>query len=287
MGILGAHVSVAGGLDRAFDRAKALSCKAIQIFSKNQRRWKSPPLDAGIVRKFIEKSESSGIDQVVIHDSYLINLAHPDRQRLEQSREAFFDELVRAEQLNVPYLVFHPGSHLNTDEESGIRRIAESLNRVLERFPDGQVRILLENTAGQGDHLGYCFEHLAEIRRRVPFPERTGICFDTAHAFAAGYDFRSRKTYEAVFSEFDRLIGLEHLHVFHVNDSRSGLAGRVDRHEQIGKGNLGIRPFDLIVNDRRFRHCPMLLETPGGEACYRDNLNLLRSLINSREAVCS
>jgi len=287
MGILGAHVSVAGGLDRAFDRAKALSCKAIQIFSKNQRRWKSPPLDAGIVRKFIEKSESSGIDQVVIHDSYLINLAHPDRQRLEQSREAFFDELVRAEQLNVPYLVFHPGSHLNTDEESGIERIAESLNRVLERFPDGQVRILLENTAGQGDHLGYCFEHLAEIRRRVPFPERTGICFDTAHAFAAGYDFRSRKTYEAVFSEFDQLIGLEHLHVFHMNDSRSGLGGRVDRHEQIGKGNLGIRPFDLLVNDTRFRHCPMLLETPGGESCYRDNLNLLRSLINSREAVCS
>ena len=281
MGLLGAHVSVAGGLHHAFERGDALQCNAIQIFSKNQRQWRSPPLTEKSILEFHDQWKQSSIQQIVIHDSYLINLANPDQDRLQQSREAFLDEMIRADQLNVPYLVFHPGSHMKTDEQAGLNRISDSLNWALDQNPNGKVKLLLETTAGQGDHLGSCFEHFSEILRRSHIPERIGVCFDTAHAFAAGYDICTSETYKAVFSQFNQLIGLEKLKVFHLNDSKAGLGSRVDRHDHIGKGQMGIKPFEFLVNDSRFANLPMLLETPGGESNDREHLDLLRSLVKS------
>lgn len=279
MGLLGAHVSISGGVENSISRGEELECDTIQIFSKNQRQWKSPPLSDESVKAFREALGNSRIRKITIHDSYLINLASPDSEILEKSRRAFIDEMERADQLGVTYLVFHPGSHMKTSEGEGIRRIAESLNHVLTKLPDKQVQVLLETTAGQGDHLGYTFEQLAEIIFLIKKKERVGICYDTAHSFAAGYDIRTEESYEETLTQFEQIIGLDHLKVFHLNDSKSDLGSRVDRHENIGKGYLGNRPFQLLVNDSRFMDHPMILETPEGDKYYRDNLTLLRSFI--------
>ena len=279
MGLLGAHVSIGGGVENSPGRGMELGCDAIQIFSKNQRRWKSDPLSDDAAREFRRAVDKYKIRKVVIHDSYLINLAHPDRNALRKSRDAFSDESRRADSLGVAYLVFHPGSHLKTTEAEGIRRIAESLNAVLRDLQGSHAKLLLETTAGRGDHLGYRFEQLAEIISLTEQKERVGVCYDTAHSFAAGYDLRTKKAYEETFTEFDNTVGLDKLKVFHLNDSKGDLGSRIDRHENIGKGFLGMEPFRFLVNDSRFRQHPMILETPEGDKYYKENLNLLRSLM--------
>ena len=280
MGLLGAHVSVGGGVENAPARGRELGCDAIQIFSKNQRQWKSVPLSDEAVREFHRAVDDCEIRKVVVHDSYLINLAHPDPDALKKSLDAFSYEMRRADSLGIPYLVFHPGSHLKTTEAEGIQRIAESLNTVLKNIPENHIMLLLETTAGQGNHLGYRFEQLAEIISLTEQKERVGVCYDTAHSFAAGYDLRTKKTYEQTFKEFDGIVGLNKLKVFHLNDSKGDLGSRIDRHENIGKGFLGMESFRFLVNDSRFREHPMILETPGGDKYYKENLNLLRSLMD-------
>ena len=278
MGLLGAHVSIGGGLEWCFQRGEELKCEVIQIFSKNQRQWKVLPISKETCRIFQEKYEQSSIQQIIIHGSYLINLASPDQEGLMKSREAFVEEINRADLLGVSYLVFHPGSHKGTGEREGILRISESLNRILEKVLSTKVQLLLETTSGQGSHIGYRFEQLETIISQVDQKDRLGVCFDTAHVFAAGYDLRDSETYNATFRQFDEIIGLTRLKVFHLNDSKSDPGSRLDRHEHIGKGLLGLETFRLLINDIRFEKHPMVLETPCGMDYNKVNLKLLRSL---------
>jgi len=280
MGLLGAHVSISGGVYKAPERGKKLGCESIQIFSKNQMQWKAKPITPEDSQKFKEELKKTHIKEVVIHDSYLINLGSPDEEKLKMSRDAFLDEMIRAEILGVKYLVFHPGSHMGKGEELGLKLIAESLNILIDKAKEApNVLLLLETTAGQGSNLGYKFEHLKFIMDQVEKKERLGVCFDTAHAFEAGYDISTEEGYERTFNEFDNVIGLEKLKVFHLNDSRTPLGSHVDRHEHIGKGMIGLTAFELLVNDERFKNHPMILETPGGEKYYEYNLKVLRGLV--------
>jgi len=280
MGLLGAHVSISGGVYKAPERGEKLGCESIQIFSKNQMQWKAKPLTPGDSQKFKEELRKTHIKEVVIHDSYLINLGSPDEEKLKKSRDAFLDEMVRAEILGVKYLVFHPGSHMGKGEEIGLKLIAESLNILIDKAKEASnVLLLLETTAGQGSNLGYKFEHLKFIMDQVEKKERLGVCFDTAHAFEAGYDISTEEGYERTFKEFDNIIGLEKLKVFHLNDSKTPLGSHIDRHEHIGEGMIGLKAFELLVNDERFKNHPMILETPGGEKYYEYNLKVLRGLV--------
>jgi len=280
MGFLGAHVSISGGVYKAPERGEKLGCESIQIFSKNQMQWKAKPITPEDSQKFKEELKKTHIKEVVIHDSYLINLGSPDEEKLKMSRDAFLDEMIRAEILGVKYLVFHPGSHMGKGEELGLKLIAESLNILIDKAKEApNVLLLLETTAGQGSNLGYKFEHLKFIMDQVEKKERLGVCFDTAHAFEAGYDISTEEGYERTFNEFDNVIGLEKLKVFHLNDSRTPLGSHVDRHEHIGKGMIGLTAFELLVNDERFKNHPMILETPGGEKYYEYNLKVLRGLV--------
>ncbi|HHF53507.1 MAG TPA: deoxyribonuclease IV [candidate division WOR-3 bacterium] len=280
MGFLGAHVSISGGVYKAPERGEKLGCESIQIFSKNQMQWKAKPITPEDSQKFKEELKKTHIKEVVIHDSYLINLGSPDEEKLKMSRDAFLDEMIRAEILGVKYLVFHPGSHMGKGEELGLKLIAESLNILIDKAKEApNVLLLLETTAGQGSNLGYKFEHLKFIMDQVEKKERLGVCFDTAHAFEAGYDISTEEGYERTFNEFDNVIGLEKLKVFHLNDSRTPLGSHVDRHEHIGEGMIGLTAFELLVNDERFKNHPMILETPGGEKYYEYNLKVLRGLV--------
>ena len=277
--LLGAHVSIAGGVHNAIANGEKIGANAIQIFSKNQTRWQAKPLLDEDAARFKEIWKNSSIKEIVIHDSYLINLCSPDKIMLSKSRDAFSDEIARAEKLGIRFLVFHPGSHLNSGEESGLKTIADSLNRIIKTKPDYQVRLLIEATAGQGTNLGYKFEHIAAIINQVTKKERVGVCLDTAHIFAAGYDLRTQDAYESTMSEFDSIIGFDNLFCFHLNDSKKEFGSRVDRHNHIGEGFLGIDPFRRLMNDSRLTKIPKLLETPGDETDFRRNLDLLKSLI--------
>ena len=279
MGVLGAHVSISGGVDKAPKRGREIGCDSIQIFTKNQRQWKARPLSEDEIKSFKESLNVYSIRVVVAHDSYLINLGSPDETQYKKSFDAFLDEAARAEALGIPYLVFHPGAHRDYGEEYALKKIAESLNEVTARTENYKLVFLVETTAGQGTNVGYRFEHIAEIIDLVDEKKRVGACFDTAHVFAAGYDIRMREAYEETFGQFDEIVGLEKLKVLHLNDSKKELGSRVDRHEHIGKGLIGIDAFRFIVNDRRFENLPMILETPGGEREYKENLRVLRSLI--------
>ncbi len=278
---LGAHESIAGGVSKAFDRAESVGCDAMQIFTKNNNRWSAKPLDPKEIERFHKRQEETGIRPVVAHDSYLINLGTPKDDLWEKSIAAFIDELERAEALGIPYLVMHPGSHTGSGEEAGLRRIAEGLDRAHAATEGFRVMTLTEITAGQGTNLGYTFEQLAAIRAMIDHPERVGICFDTCHALAAGYEFRDRESYERMWDEFDRIIGLERLKVFHLNDSQKDVGSHVDRHAHIGHGMLGLDPFRMILNDPRFDGLPGLLETPKSKDLHEDvdNLRTLRSLV--------
>jgi len=277
--LVGAHVSISGGLDQAPERGMEIGGTAIQIFTKNQVQWKTKPLLNDEIGKFRHSLAQSGIRSILAHDSYLINLGSPEKNLLEKSRAAFLDEMKRAEDLQIPSLIFHPGSHKDAGEEVGIRLIAESLNYAHLQCPDFQVKLLLETTAGQGTSLGHNFEQLQKIIEIVSQPERVGICLDTCHIFAAGYDIRARSSYDQTFNKFDEVIGLDKLYAIHLNDSLKGLGSRIDRHANIGEGQIGLNGFRLIMNDARFVNIPKVLETPGNSLSFKKNLDLLKNLI--------
>lgn len=261
--LLGVHVSIAGGFDKAVERGNALGCTAIQIFTKNASQWRSKAITAAEAEAFKAALAHSPIQTVIAHDSYLINLAAPPGENRDKSLAAFADEMQRCATLGVPYLVMHPGAHLGAGVEVGLERISAAFTEIFQAAPEG-VTVLLENTAGQGTYLGSRFEELAEIIERTP-TGRFGICFDTCHAFAAGYDIADAKGYAAVMSDFERILGCKQLHLFHLNDSRKGLASHVDRHEGIGSGALGLEAFRAVMTDPRFADIPKILETPKGE----------------------
>ncbi|HXW03998.1 MAG TPA: deoxyribonuclease IV [Vicinamibacterales bacterium] len=259
---LGAHLSIAGGLPRAVDRAVASRCETLQIFTKSAGQWRARPLPPGEVAQFRARVRETGIHPVLAHDSYLINIAAASPALRAQSIAALDAELDRAERLGLDFLVMHPGAHTGGTAAEGLTLVAEGLRQVLQARPRGRTAILLEHTAGQGTSLGHCFEHLAEILERLDGTPRVGVCLDTCHLLAAGYDIVSETGYADTFLRFDRLVGLGRLRAFHLNDSRRPCGSRVDRHEHIGKGFLGLEVFRRIVNDRRFAGLPMLLETP-------------------------
>ncbi|MFZ5918621.1 MAG: deoxyribonuclease IV [Chloroflexota bacterium] len=277
----GAHMSIAGGVDRALLRGQKIGCETIQIFTKSNRQWTATPLSVDEIERWYQNLESAAIAPVVAHTAYLINLASSDRVVAQRSLEALVIEMQRCETLSIPYLVLHPGSHTGAGEEAGLRRIAEALDGAYERLPEARVSVLLETTAGQGTSLGHRFEHLARIIQLAAVGEFLGVCFDTCHALAAGYDIRTPQGYAATFVQFERSIGLERLRVFHINDSRGELGSRVDRHAHIGRGHVGLEGLGLLVNDPRFREHPMLLETPKSADMHEDveNLATLYSLL--------
>jgi deoxyribonuclease-4 len=262
MKFVGAHVSASGGVDQAVIRAHELEATAFALFTKNQRQWKAAPLPADVIDKFKSACAQYGYGpgQILPHDSYLINLGHPVTEALEKSREAFLDEMQRCEQLGLTLLNFHPGSHLlQIDEDKCLARIAESINLVLDKTTG--VTAVIENTAGQGSNLGFKFEHLAAIIDGVEDKSRVGVCIDTCHAFAAGYDLRTEETCEQTFKELGDVVGFNYLRGMHLNDAKSEFGSRVDRHHSLGEGNIGKTVFSYIMRDSRFDNIPLILET--------------------------
>jgi deoxyribonuclease-4 len=255
-------MSIAGGLPRAVDRAHASRCEALQIFTKSTGQWRARPLPDEEIDAFRERIRDTGIRPVVAHTSYLINLAAADPALRARSIAALREELDRADALGLDGLVMHPGSYTRGTEDEGLHLIAGALSGLLRERPHARARILLEHTAGQGTNLGHRFEHLARIIERLGGSSRVGVCLDTCHLLSAGYDIRSEEGYATTFRDFDRIVGLERLEVFHLNDSRKPCGSRVDRHEHIGRGCIGLDPFRRLLNDRRFAHLAMLLETP-------------------------
>jgi deoxyribonuclease-4 len=309
MPLLGAHMSIAGGLHKAVEAAAALGMETVQIFThspsqwavkpvtpaakelhrdgksltKNNNQWRAKSLSEEDIRRFKESLAQHGICHPISHDSYLINLASPDRVLWKRSIDAFVVELVRAEQLGIPYVVTHPGAFVDSTEAAGLKRVVRGLDEAFRQTRGFEVGCLLETTAGQGTSLGWRFEQIATILGRVKAPERVGVCFDTCHVFAAGYPLATAREYKATWAAFDSIIGISTLRAFHLNDSQKPLGSRVDRHARIGHGQLGLEPFRRLMNDRRFRHIPMYLETPKGTVDGEDldvvNLRALRSLV--------
>jgi len=275
---VGAHVSAGGGVENAPLNAKKIGAKAFALFTKNQRQWKAKPLTNDNIEKFRQNCEDAGYlpEHVLPHDSYLINLGHPEKEGLEKSRDAFLDEMQRCEQLGLKLLNFHPGSHLKKIEEDAcLKRIAESINIALDKTKG--VSAIIENTAGQGTNMGFMFEHLATIIDNVDDKKRVGVCLDTCHTFTAGYDLRTKKAFKATMDEFEKIVGFKYLSAMHLNDSKPDLGARVDRHQSIGKGKLGVDPFRFIMNDKRFDEIPMVLETID-DTIWAEEIELLYSL---------
>lgn len=263
MKYVGAHVSASGGVEKAPENAHAIGATAFALFTKNQRQWFSNPLTLASIRLFRDNCEKYGYKpfQVLPHDSYLINLGHPEDGALDKSRESFLDEMKRCEQLGLDRLNFHPGSHLKQiDEETCLQRIAESINIVLDKTKG--VTAVIENTAGQGSNVGYRFEHLKYIIERVEDKNRVGVCIDTCHAYTSGYDVKTPEGFNRTFEELEETVGLKYLKGMHLNDSKKEFGSRVDRHDNLGKGFLGNETFRLIMNDKRFDDMPLILETP-------------------------
>jgi deoxyribonuclease-4 len=281
--LLGAHMSIAGGVGNAFIEGKKAGCEAIQIFTKSSRQWASKPYTKEEIEQFHLNRKETGIGAVVAHDSYLLNMGSPDTALRTRSVAAFIDEFERCEALGVTNLIAHPGSHVGAGELDGIKTIARSLDEVHKACPGYGAKVTLEITAGQGSNLGYRFEQIASMIDATRNSDRLRVCFDTEHAFAAGYDLRTKDGYERTFGEFDEIIGIDRLAAFHLNDSKKEFNSRVDRHEHIGKGFIGVEAFRMLMNDRRFWGLPMCLETPKGPDLKedRENLALLRSLIRT------
>jgi deoxyribonuclease-4 len=278
---LGAHESIAGGMHKAFDRAQSVGCDAVQIFVKPNRAWAVKPLTTEDVDLFKAKAADTDIQPVIGHASYLLNLGTPDDMLWKKSIDTLILELERCEVLGVPYLVLHPGAHVGTGEETGLVRIAQALGDVHAGTPGFHTQILLETTSGQGSSLGHRFEHLAWLMDNAPEGERLGVCLDTCHVFAAGYELRTPDGYAATMDEFDHVVGLERLQAIHLNDSTGDLGSRKDRHNHIGKGHIGLEGFRHILNDTRLAGLPALLETPKSDDLHedRENLGVLRSLV--------
>lgn len=277
---LGAHESISGGLHKAFERGQSVGCEALQIFVKSNRAWAARPLTGEEVALFQKEATETGIHPVVAHTSYLLNLGTPDDGLWTKSRDTLIIELERCERLRVPTLVLHPGSHIESGEEAGLARIAQALGGVHAATPGFRTQILLETTAGQGTNLGYRFEQLAWLLEHTPQGERLGVCLDTCHVFAAGYELRTPEGYAATMKEFDDVIGLERLQAVHLNDSQYDLGSRRDRHEHIGQGFLGFDVFRHVLNDPRLAGLPGLLETDKSPDLHEDawNLAVLRAL---------
>jgi deoxyribonuclease-4 len=278
---LGAHMSISGGLHLAIDRGIAAGCGVVQIFTQNASQWRGKMPTEAEAALFREKLAASGIHEVVSHDIYLVNLAAAPGEVREKSLAAFAEEMGRCARLGIAKIVMHPGSHVGDGEEVGIRRICQAFDQLFDSVTEFTGQVLLENTAGQGTNLGFSFAHLQAIIDGSNHPDRFAVCFDTCHAFAAGYDIATRNGYEATMEEFERLLGMGRLQCFHFNDAKKGLGSRVDRHDHIGQGTLGLEPFRFILNDPRFATVPKILETPKGDHEEMDgvNLALLRSLV--------
>ncbi|MFI5333109.1 MAG: deoxyribonuclease IV [Candidatus Babeliales bacterium] len=286
--LLGAHISTAGGFDKAITRAQSINCTAIQIFTKSNRQWAAKPITQDEQEVFKKAVKETGITSLLSHATYLINIGSGQEDILIKSRALLTTELERCDQLGIPYLVLHPGSYGTGSEQQCLETIATSLDNVFEHYT-GSAMVLLENMAGQGSSVCYSFEQLAEIRTRTKYKNKVGICIDTCHAFAAGYDLRTSATYEQVWHEFDRIIGLSHLKALHINDSKKPLGSRVDRHAYIGQGAIGLEGFKLLFNDPRFFDIPKILETPCESdapqellRCYAYNMQVIKGLIENR-----
>lgn len=285
--LLGAQMSIAGGVDLAPLRGQEIGCRAIQLFTKSSNQWRARPLPPEEIERYRANLQATGIAQAVAHDSYLINLASTDPALHQRSMAAFLEELERAEALGIPYLVTHPGAHKGAGEEAGLRQVANSLRELLTRTKGYRVQVVLETTAGQGTSLGHRFEQIAVLLDQIGLPERTGVCLDTCHVFAAGYDIRTPDGYADVLGAFDQVVGISHLRVIHINDSKKDLGCRVDRHEHIGKGAIGLEAFRCLVTDPRLRGMPMILETPKDSdsvSADRRNLKTLRRLAQDPDA---
>jgi len=275
---LGAHTSISGGVFNAIKEGQEIGADVVQVFSKNQRQWSGRWYSEEELETYFRLQEETGIEPVMVHDTYLINLASPKKEMLEKSIAAFIDELQRTSTLKIPYLVTHPGSHTGAGEAAGIQQVAESLKRCWESAGVADLIILLETTAGQGTNLGYKFEHLRDMIALSGIEAHLGVCLDTCHIFTAGYDIRTPEAWENTLREFDKIIGLSKLKAFHLNDSLVEFASHKDRHARIGQGEIGAGGFRAILNDSRVNHLPMVLEIPGGIDAYREDLALLRSL---------
>ena len=283
--ILGAHMSIAGGLEKSVQRARQATCDCLQLFTKNNNQWRARELGDTEADRFRKALIQENIAAPIAHSSYLINLASPDPALWKKSVDAFVQELLRIEKLGIRYLVQHPGAFTTSSEPDGLKRISEALDEADRQTAGLQAGCLLENTAGQGSNLGWKFEHLAWIMDHVQNPDRLGICIDTCHAFAAGYPMQTRKDYLATIRQLNQTVGTEAVKAFHLNDSKREFGSRVDRHDHIGQGHLGTEPFRHLLNDRRFRSVPMYLETPkgndpvSGEDWDLINLRTLRDLV--------
>ncbi|MCZ2342199.1 MAG: deoxyribonuclease IV [Bacteroidales bacterium] len=298
MPLIGAHLSIAGGFDKAVTAAMALGMDTVQIFTHAPSRWEvkpratksgsssgwsGNPIPPEQATTFRQAVQASPLQMPTAHDSYLINLAAPNAELRQKSIAGFANEIARAEALGLTYLVTHPGAHVGSGEETGLAQVAEGLNAALQQNPNTSVTVLLETTAGQGTCLGHRFEQIAQLLNSVSEPRRFGVCLDTCHIFAAGYDLRTDAAYEATFAEFDRVVGLSHIKLFHVNDSAKPLGSRVDRHAGIGLGHIGDTAFRRLLTDPRFQHLPMILETPkeddDGQPMDPINLDKLRGFL--------
>ena len=279
--LIGAHLSVSGGIENAIDKAVELKCRVLQVFTKNARQWTPPPLKEENIARFIEKQKEAKLI-IASHDSYLINLAIVDKEKRRKSIASFTEELKRAKLLDIPFLVFHPGvANEVPDVNEGIKLIVEALNETIEKSENENTKILLETTAGQKHSIGHTFQQLRDIIDKSKYKEKLAVCFDTCHVFAAGYNIKIREGYEKTIEEFDKILGLKLLSFFHFNDSKGDLGLHLDRHEHIGKGKLGLDPFRFILNDKRFEKIGKCLETPKGDDDEMDEVNLevLRSLV--------
>ena len=282
MKYIGAHVSAAGGVENAPLNAHSIGAKAFALFTKNQKQWVAAPLTEKSIELFCQRCEEYDFspNQILPHDSYLINLGNADTEALDKSRNAFLDEMQRCEQLGLNRLNFHPGSHLNKiSPDECLLKIAESINMTLDKTSG--VTAVIENTAGQGTNLGYTFEQIAQIISLVEDKSRVGVCIDTAHTLAAGYEIRTKNGFEETFRNFDEIIGFRYLKGMHINDSKKDLSTRVDRHDNLGKGLMGMDTFSFIINDSRFDDIPLILETPDEER-WADEIKLLYSLADNK-----
>jgi deoxyribonuclease-4 len=283
--LLGAHMSIAGGVFNAPVRGKSIGCDTIQIFVKNANQWVGKPISDEEAEKFQESKRETGIDPIFSHNSYLVNLASPDDALYQKSIDAMLDELERSEKLGLPFIVMHPGAHVGSGEETGLKRIAAAINTLFRKTKGYRVKIALETTAGQKSNLGCKFEQLAALVKAVKDKKRVCVCYDTCHTFAAGYDLRTKSAYGATFAEFDNVVGVERICAFHLNDSVDELGSRIDRHAHIGQGHIGLEGFRFLMNDDRFASVPMVLETPKGPEMAQDvmNLKVLRDLIGKKK----
>jgi deoxyribonuclease-4 len=274
-------MSIAGGVFNAPLLGKSIGCDTVQIFVKNANRWVGKAISEEEAEKFREAKKETGIDPIFSHNSYLINLGSPDDALYEKSVDAMRDELERSEKLNLPFIVMHPGAHVGSGEKAGLKRIATGINTLFGKTKGYKVGIALETTAGQKSNLGYRFEHLAALIEDIKDKKRISVCYDTCHTFAAGYDLRTKKAYEATLAEFDRVVGLSRISAFHLNDSVNEAGSHIDRHAHIGQGRIGLGGFRLLLNDERFANIPMVLETPKDPEMANDimNLKVLRGLI--------